>query len=48
MKTLTTGLLVVVLLAMAVLAGCQHEHAMSAAQVSWEPTQTGLWHPQAD
>ena len=48
MKILQIGLLVMVLLAMAVLAGCQHEHSMSAGQISWEPTQTGFWHPEAD
>jgi outer membrane biogenesis lipoprotein LolB len=48
MKMLQIGLLVVVLLAVAMLSGCQHPHSMRGDQVSWEPIQTDFWHPQAD
>jgi hypothetical protein len=48
MKTLTIGLLVMVLLAMIILAGCQQEYSKKAGQLAWEPTQTGFWHPKTN
>jgi len=48
MKTLKIGLLVMILLAMVILAGCQQGYSKSADQVRWEPTQTGFWHPKTN
>jgi hypothetical protein len=51
MKTLKVVLLMVVLLSVAMLAGCQEGYARQddltkKKKVIWEPTGTGFWHPK--
>jgi hypothetical protein len=52
MKALKIALLIMVLLSLVMLTGCQegyahkaNEHLTARKQVEWEPTQTGFWHP---
>ncbi|MBA7652287.1 hypothetical protein ES703_60117 [subsurface metagenome] len=53
MKTLKLVLLMVMLLIVGMLAGCQEEYASRSTsdptkkkKVIWEPTGTGFWHPK--
>ena len=45
MKTLKIVLLVVALLFVGMLAGCQEGFARQDNLTKWKPTGTGFWHP---
>ena len=45
MKTLKIELLVVVLLLVGIVSGCQEGYARQDNPPKWEPTGTGFWHP---
>jgi hypothetical protein len=55
MKAIKFTLLIMVLLSLVMLAGCQEGYAHKADenltirnQIAWEPTQTGFWRPKVD
>lgn len=45
MRTLKIVLLVVALLFVGMLAGCQEGYALQKNSPKWEPTGTGFWRP---